>query len=304
MIRTVLGDISSEEISGAFLHEHLIIDSPIVKSEMPHISLNNVTAAIAEVRECALAGVNLLVDCMPGESGRNIEKLREISKNSGVHIVAATGMHNPKYYEEHSQYLEAGRELLAAIFIKELSGECGIIKIHSLGEFLSPFEKELFAAAVQAHKVTGAPIITHCEEGKGAIAQISEFKSLGADLKKVVLSHTDKQPEFGYHREILSSGINVEYDQSLRQATGDFRPSLDLTVAMCHEGFTAQIMLGTDGARRSLWKSLGGSPGLAWLASGWRELLIKTGLTDEYLRQIFRDNPRQFLCLSDIRLSP
>ena len=302
MIRTVLGDVSIEEISGAYLHEHLIIDSSIVKSEMPHIFLDSVADAISEVGDCIPAGVNLLVDCMPGESGRDIEKLREISRNSGVHIVAATGMHNPKYYANDSQYLSADREKLAKIFEKEISERCGIIKIHSLSEKLSPLEKELFAAAVQAQKVSGAPILTHCEEGKGAIAQIAELNDLGADLKKILLSHTDKQPDYGYHREILSTGVNVEYDQSLRQANSEKRPSLALTVAMCNEGFTNQIMLGTDGARRSLWKSLGGSPGLAWLASGWRKLLSEAGLTEEQLRQIFRDNPRRFLRLSDIRL--
>ena len=302
MIRTVLGDVSIEEVSGAYLHEHLIIDSPIVKSEMPHIFLDSVSDAISEVKECIPAGVNLLVDCMPGESGRDIEKLREISRNSGVHIVTATGMHNPKYYEKDSKYLSAGREELADIFVSEISERCGIIKIHSLGEELSAFEKELFAAAVQAQNETGAPIITHCEEGKGALAQISELQILGANLKRIVLSHTDKYPDHKYHQEILSTGVNVEYDQTLRQAESTNRPSLELTVAMCSAGFTKQIMLGTDGARRSLWKSLGGSPGLSWLASGWRQLLKEAGLSDAQLSEIFRENPRRFLRLSDIRL--
>jgi phosphotriesterase-related protein len=301
MIRTVLGDVSIEEISGAFLHEHLIIDSQIVKSEMPHIFLDSVSDAISEVKECISAGVNLLVDCMPGESGRNVGKLRDISRKSGVHIVAATGVHNPKYYEKGSKYLSAGREELADIFVSEISERCGIIKIHSLGEELSAFEAELFAAAVQAQNVTGAPIITHCEEGKGALAQISEFQKLDADLKRIVLSHTDKYPNHRYHQEILSSGINVEYDQSLRQSEKADRPSLELTVAMCNAGFTKQIMLGTDGARRTLWKSLGGSPGLSWLANGWRQLLVAAGLPDADLSEIYRENPRRFLRLSEIR---
>ncbi len=302
MIRTVLGDVPIEEVSGAYLHEHLIIDSPIVKSEIPHIFLDSVSDAITEVKECIPAGVNLLVDCMPGESGRDIEKLREISRNSGVHVVSATGMHNPKYYQKDSKYLSAGREELADIFVNEISERCGIIKIHSLGETLNSFEKELFAAAVAAQNLTGAPIITHCEEGRGALAQISEFQKLGADLRRIVLSHTDKYPNHKYHQEVLSTGINVEYDQSLRQSENTDRPSLELTVAMCGAGFTKQIMLGTDGARRSLWKSLGGSPGLSWLATGWRQLLASAGLTEAELREIFRDNPRRFLRLSDIRL--
>lgn len=294
MIRTVLGDIQPGEITGAYLHEHLIIDSPIVKDQMPHIYLDDVTNAIDEVKDCSKYSINLMVDCMPGESGRNIEKLSAISKESNVHIISATGMHNPKYYEKSSRYLSADRELLRKIFIEELNAGCGIIKIHSLGETLSSRERELFAAAVSAQQETGAPILTHCEDGKGALAQITELLRLGANLNRVVLSHTDKQADFKYHREILTSGINVEYDQSLRQCETETKPSLELTIAMCNDGFIDQIMLGTDGARRSLWRSLGGSPGLSWLASRWRDLLAKE-LTESVLTQLFRDNPRRFL---------
>lgn len=294
MIRTVLGDIQPSEVTGAYLHEHLIIDSPIVREEMPHIYLDDVASAISETKDCAAHSINLLVDCMPGESGRNLEKLRTISNESKVHIVSATGMHNPKYYEKSSRYLNADRERLKDIFIEELNSGCGIIKIHSLSKELSPHERELFAAAVFAQKATGAPILTHCEDGKGALAQITELVNLGANLRRTVLSHTDKQISFDYHREILTSGINVEYDQSLRQSDSETKPSLDLTIAMCNEGYSNQIMLGTDGARRSLWRSLGGSPGLAWLASGWRNLL-SAELSETVLIQLFRDNPRRFL---------
>ena len=294
MIRTVLGDIQPSEVTGAYLHEHLIIDSPIVRDLMPHIYLDDVSSAVAEVKDCAAHSINLLVDCMPGESGRNLEKLRAISKGSKVNLVSATGMHNPKYYEKSSRYLSADRELLQEIFIEELNSGCGIIKIHSLSEELSPHERELFAAAVFAQKATGAPILTHCEDGKGALAQINELVKLNANLSRIILSHTDKQFSFDYHREILASGINVEYDQSLRQSDSETKPSLDLTIAMCNEGYSNQIMLGTDGARRSLWRSLGGSPGLSWLASGWRNLLAAE-LSEIVLNQLFRDNPRRFL---------
>jgi len=278
MIRTVLGDIQPSEVTGAYLHEHLIIDSPIVREEMPHIFLDDVSSAVAEVKDCAAHSINLLVDCMPGESGRNLEKLRAISNGSKV----------------SSRYLNADRESLKDIFIEELNSGCGIIKIHSLSEELSPHERELFAAAVFAQKTTGAPILTHCEDGKGALAQINELVKLNANLSRTILSHTDKQISFDYHREILASGINVEYDQSLRQSDSETKPSLDLTIAMCNEGYSNQIMLGTDGARRSLWRSLGGSPGLAWLASGWRNLLAAE-LSETVLIQLFRDNPRRFL---------
>jgi 5-phospho-D-xylono-1,4-lactonase len=56
-------------------------------------------------------------------------------------------------------------------------------------------------------------------------------------------------------------------------------------------------MLGTDGARRSLWSSLGGSPGLAWLFTSWSQRLMKLGLTQAQLDKIFIDNPARTLAL-------
>jgi phosphotriesterase-related protein len=113
----------------------------------------------------------------------------------------------------------------------------------------------------------------------------------------VTLSHTDKENDVGYHKEILSSGINVEYDQSLRQSDLDVPPSASLMKAMIEEGFIDQIMLGTDGARRSLWSSLDGSPGLAWLYSGCSKKLMEFGLNQAQLDTIFIHNPARTLTL-------
>ena len=110
-----------------------------------------------------------------------------------------------------------------------------------------------------------------------------------------MLSHTDKQPDRTYHREILESGVNVEYDQSLRQLLTPEKDSLSLTIEMCEAGYSSQIMLGTDGARRSLWKSLGGSPGLVALTRDWRLMLEQAGLTENIIECLFKANPQKFL---------
>jgi phosphotriesterase-related protein len=121
------------------------------------------------------------------------------------------------------------------------------------------------------------------------------FDKLNIPLSRVILSHTDKQADLGYHHEILSSGVSVEYDQSLRQAVDANPASAQLTAAMVGAGFINQIMLGTDGARRSLWSSLGGNPGLAWLYSSWSLKLIESGLSKEDLNRIFVTNPARAL---------
>ena len=79
----------------------------------------------------------------------------------------------------------------------------------------------------------------------------------------MVISHTDKVRDLAYHRDMLATGVNVEYDQVLRQTEDTW--TLDLIETMAAEGRLSQIMAGTDGARRTLWTELGGGPGLAYL---------------------------------------
>ena len=222
--------------------------------------------------------------------------------STGIHLIAVTGLHTAKYYQSSDVLVNKNTEKLADIFISEITNGCegtkhkaGIIKVATSGEVPSDLEVRLFEAAAIAHNATGAPILTHCEHGNGAIQQINIFQKLGINLKHIVLSHTDKNPEFNYHKEILSSGINVEYDQSLRQIEMEEPVSALLTAEMFGSGFGGQIMLGTDGARRSLWKSLGGSPGLAALYSEWSIKLKSAGMTDENLQTLFVKNPSKFL---------
>ena len=80
----------------------------------------------------------------------------------------------------------------------------------------------------------------------------------------MLLSHTDKVVDRGYHRELLATGAYLVYDQGLRSPADTAR----LVGWMVGDGHAERLLLGTDGARRSLWSTLGGSPGLAALATG------------------------------------
>jgi predicted metal-dependent phosphotriesterase family hydrolase len=68
-----------------------------------------------------------------------------------------------------------------------------------------------------------------------------------------------------------------------------------LLVHMTSAGHTNQLMLGTDGARRSMWTSLGGSPGLAALSTQLVPLLADQGVDDAAIDQMMVHNPAQFL---------
>src|SRR5690606_33521737 len=141
-------------------------------------------------------------------------------------------------------------------------------KVASSGGALDAREQRLFDAAAIASLRTGAPILTHCEDGRGGDIQLAELAARAIDADRVILSHTDKHPDPGYHRGLASAGAYLVYDQALRTVdTGPSRTT-NLIVMQVDEGRGDRILLGTDGARRTLWTEYGGNPGLAWLATG------------------------------------
>jgi phosphotriesterase-related protein len=150
----------------------------------------------------------------------------------------------------------------------------------------------MFRAAATAHRATGAPILTHTEEGTRALEQIALLREAGADLEHVVLSHTDRKADIEYHRAILQSGVRVEYDSAFRWKGEQPNPTLELLRVLMAE-FPNQIMLGMDTARRSYWKSYGGAPGISFLLTDFRRLMHEAGVSDNSIKRIFVDNPAQ-----------
>jgi predicted metal-dependent phosphotriesterase family hydrolase len=288
-VRTVLGDIDPGQLGLTYVHEHLIIDSPIVAERFPHIYLPSVEEAVAEAETCREAGVATMVDAMP-YGGAYLNKLGEVSRRTGLHVVASTGLHTEKYYPDDIP-IEAAR------FSADVAAGCGVFKAATGPDGINPRALQLFTAMAETHLETGVPIVTHCEDGLGAMAQIELLTSLGVPLNRVVISHTDKVPDLSYHRDMLETGVNLEYDQALRQANG-LQTTPTLLAAMIDEGFLPQLMLGTDGARRTLWRTLGGSPGLAYLAAGYAEVLAAHGVGRDELRALFVANPARWLPLA------
>jgi phosphotriesterase-related protein len=159
--------------------------------------------------------------------------------------------------------------------------------------------KWLFEAAVIAAQATGVPILTHCEGGLGAMEQVEFMTRIGFPLSRVVVSHTDKVSDPDYHSALLESGVNLEFDQALRQGEDALTGTASFLQAQIERGFIDQLMLGTDGARRSLWAAYGGAPGLAWLAGDFRGILETVGIGRDLQNQILITNPARFLAMAD-----
>lgn len=306
--RSVLGDVESEKMGLTYSHEHIIIEDSYPTASHPEFLLNEVNKVAAELTAFYSKGGRTVVDTMPANAGRNALKLAEVSRMSGVNIIAPTGIHLEIYYPTNHWRYSYTEDQLTDLFIADIvegidqfdysgpivnrtSHHAGLIKLATGDDAFTSHQEKIFRAVVNAHLATGAPILTHTNFGRQALEQAKLFEKLGAKLDHVVLSHVDRAKDVDYNRAVLDVGVRVEYDSAFRWKFGEPNYTLDLLEKLLPD-YPEQLTMGMDMAKNAYWNSYGGSPGLSYLIDKIPKFLQEKGL-EEYYQKIFFDNPQQ-----------
>jgi phosphotriesterase-related protein len=314
-IRTVLGDIDPGDLGVTYAHEHVVIDGGRPVLMEPDFDLGDVDAMTTEIGEATAKGLNAVVDAMPCDAGRSALKLAELSRRTGIHVIAPTGLHHDRYYGPAHWSARLRVEELATLFVLDITDgidlndysgpvvertahRAGIIKVAGSEGGPSERDRRIFEAAALAHLATGVPILTHCEGGTGALEQLRVLTDNGVDPSRVAFSHVDKVVDRGYHRELLGSGAFGEYDQSFRwkEANG----TLQLLEWAVEDGLAGQILLGMDAARRGYYHVYDGAPGLAWLLDGFTALMAERGLGETVQHRWFVEAPARAFAFAPV----
>jgi len=306
-VRTVLGDIDPSELGVTYSHEHLVIAGGRTVERFPDFRLDDVDTAVAELAPAQALGLRSVVDAMPADAGRDVLRLAEVSRRSGVQVIAPTGVHHQRYYpERHWTELLSVDEITSLLvadiedgidaldygspIVKRTPHRAGVIKVAGSTDGPSARDARFFEAAATAQQATGCPILTHCESGTGGLEQAALLTRLGADPGHVALSHVDKVVDRGYHRELFATGAFLEYDHAFRWKDGP-NGTLEALGWAAEDGHLGQVLLGLDAARQGYWTTHGGGPGMAWLLGGFSAAMRERGLDDAALHQLFVTNP-------------
>ncbi len=307
-VRTVLGDIDSTLLGRTNAHEHLFIRDGLIVLLEPEFRLDSEAHAVSEVTDFRSHGGQAIIDTSPLGVGRNPEGLVNVSRATGVHVVASTGFHKPRYYLDSHWRNRLRAEQIAELFIEEIkvgmdeyafespfrktaSARAGVIKVASEYQRFSPAIRVAFEAAALAHCETGAPILTHTEMGTMAQQQLDLLTKQGVSPSHVVLSHMDRNPDWKLHRDIAQTGAFLEYDGPGRIKYLPENAVMDLISKMFELGLGGQILLGGDTAQRSYWKANGGATGIAYILEQFIPRLKKEGFQAQHIDAMLVGNP-------------
>lgn len=276
-IRTVLGDIDPGLLGICDAHDHLFLSS----AALPGQERDSYGTASDELARFAAGGGKSVVQWTPWGMNRRLDDLRKLSSESGVHIVAATGMHRAEHYRNGA--IAAVHDRLHALFVDELR-TAGLIKVAGAFHELDEHARHVMTAAASAHHVTGAPIGVHLEGGTAA-PDVLEFLCgrHAVPPSSVLLGHPGRFPDPALQAEAARGGAYLVFDGPSRRHHGTDPFLLRDIATLAEEGHGRQILLGGDAVTP-------GTPGMPFLV---RNLLprIRRELGRELADAIFVGNP-------------
>ncbi|WP_059005872.1 phosphotriesterase family protein [Streptomyces specialis] len=260
-VRTVLGDISPGDLGVCDAHDHLFLRTP----RLPGQELTDAAAAGAELRAFAALGGASVAQWTPIGMGRGARALPGLSRSTGVHIIAATGLHQAVHYDPHA--LRRLLDGLAERFVTELTRgiplggapgadgvpavravRAGLIKVAGGLHGPDAHTRHVFAAAATAHHATGAPIGVHLEGGAGAPEVLDLLCARhGVPPHRVILGHLGRLPvDPRIHRQAAGAGAYLAFDgpsPAHRATDGRLLPCL---AALVEAGHAGRVLLGAD----------------------------------------------------------
>jgi phosphotriesterase-related protein len=336
-VMTVLGPVASDQLGITLPHEHVLLDLTCIRQEpvqpgqralvtasltlenrgdlftdpyvsLPNLRLDEPEVAAAEIRRFAAAGGGTLVDLTVQGISPQPVSLREISRQTGVHIVMGCGYYVRRAHPPEVASLSV--ETLGERLIQEIERgfdgtgiQPGIIGELGTSAPIHPDEEKVLRAGAMAQQATGLAINVHVAIfGRQALAALDVLERAGADISRVVISHLDEMPDTEYHRSVLQRGAYVEFDtfgsEFYFDSDGRREPSdaerVDCLLRLLDEGWTNRLLLSQDVCTKLHLRRYGGF-GYAHLLRTIVPRLERRGVDQATIHTLLVENPARLL---------
>ncbi|XP_077011138.1 N-acetyltaurine hydrolase isoform X2 [Tamandua tetradactyla] len=292
-VQTVLGPVAPGQLGRTLTHEHLAMTfdccfcppppghegaswGPITMENLSwirqHPYSHRENLQLAQEREAVreellrlrAAGGGTVVDVTTRGIGRDLQTLRWLAQETGVHIVSGAGFYVDTTHAPATRAMSV--EQLTQLLIDEIlhgadgtSTKCGVIGEIGCSWPLTESERRVLQATAQAQAQLGCPVTIHPGRSPSAPFQIIRvLQEAGADISKTVMSHLDR--------------VRLLVD----------------------EGYGDRILLAHDIHTKHRLTKFGGH-GYAHILTSIVPKMLRRGLAERTLHQVLVENPKRWL---------
>ena len=313
-VNTVLGPIPASELGVVAVHEALLSVVPGAQYA-PDVSMDR--AEIFEILAGKLTGFRehggqTIVDSTGMFHGRDVKLYEALSRSTGVHIVASTGMGpeemlggyfltpqtNPPTPWPAERFAELfSREVTEGMVVPrvERRGAAGLVTTTADRAGMTPTEESLFRGAARTAVKTGVPVSIRF--GADALHDLDIVLTEELPVDRVLVGGLDRKDADGAALEVARRGAFVGIDHVGLNDDPDYLTDHEraaLVLELVNAGHADKIILSGN--------SIGVAKGLpeynlpfSHVLTTFVPFLKSHGLSEEDTRRILEDNPRNLL---------
>src|SRR4051794_34865798 len=253
-VQTVTGPIDAGDLGMTLVHEHVRFRDEGVAEQWPafYDADGEFAAAVEQVRAAQGHGVRTIVDPTAMFGGRDVRFMRRVAEETGVQLVACTGIYTYDHLPHYFDYRDA--DAIAELYVNDIERgiqgtgvKAAFIKCAADEPGMTPNVEKLHRAAARASLRTGAPIMAHSRPASGTgPKQVALFEEEGVDLAKVQIAHCGDSPDVAYVEGLIESGVWVGLD---RYGLDMYLPTdqrNQVTAELLRRGHASRVMISQD----------------------------------------------------------
>lgn len=318
VVLTVLGPIPARELGTVLIHETLLSVFPGAEYA-PEINIDK--SEIFEILKRKLTdfrrlGGKTIVDHSGMFHGRDVELYRTLSRTTGVHIIASTGL-GPEpmlsgYFTtpQKNPPTPWSAEQFSGLFTKEVtegiviprverSSSAGLVTSIATQGGITQVETGLFRGSAQTALATGVPVSVQSSED--TVNDLDILLGEGVAANRIVIGGLDRVEAVKRKAAfaVAERGAYVAIDHvgwSTSEGYADDRDKAKLVVELFAAGLGERVLISSNAvgvAKGHEVKELG----YDYILTTFVSMLREAGVTDDQIRLLLEENPQRVLTI-------
>lgn len=253
MVQTVTGPVAPSELGRVLSHEHVTLGTLGLRENYPGLLPQReeiIDICVEKLSRLKSLGYDTLMDHTTFDIGRDAGLLAEVSRRSGLKIVAATGIwiSPPRWFQKRDA------TEMVPLFVRDLSVgiaetgiRAGLIKCALDTAGMTPPLEQILRACARAQLRTRVPISTHTyAAGRSGEIQLDIFLEEGVAPSNILIGHSGDTEDLDYLRGLMDRGAFIGMDRFGIESTLSDKARAAVVAKLCSEGYSGQMLLSQD----------------------------------------------------------